>query len=46
MFAFVADDDAVVVVEKEEVPVTERVPLKVRDGTESDPTLSVWIFAV
>ena len=41
MFAAVAELEAEEVVEKEEVPVTERVPLRVSDGTDSDPTLSV-----
>lgn len=41
MLATVTELEADVVVENEEVPVTERVPLRVSDGTDSDPTLSV-----
>ena len=34
-------DEAAVVVENDEVPVTERMPLSDNDGTVSDPALSV-----
>ena len=41
MFAAVAELDAAVVVENEDVPVTESVPLRESEGTLREPTFNV-----